>query len=125
MFFNLYFLNLIISLSIPVKSIYPNSSTSCFPYIIISFNSFPLNAPSFITITLFGIAILVNLLFSSALENNKLTSIAIPNSVIVINEGAFSGNELKEIIIYGKQDVEEFGYIDLTGIDKEIIKFKK
>ena len=60
-----------------------------------------------------------------ALENNKLTSLRIPNSVIIINDGALSGNELKEIIVYGKENIEEFSNFDLTGIDSKIIQFKK
>lgn len=60
-----------------------------------------------------------------ALENNKLTSLRIPKSVIIINDGALSGNELKEIIVYGKENIEEFSNFDLTGIDSKIIKFKK
>lgn len=60
-----------------------------------------------------------------ALEGNKIKSIRIPNSVIIINQDALSGNNLKEIIVYGKKNIEEFSYFDLTGIDKEIIKFEK
>ena len=62
---------------------------------------------------------------ANALEGNKLTSIAIPNSVIVINEGALSDNDLKEIIIFGKKSLDEFGNFDLTNIDEKIIKFEK
>ena len=62
---------------------------------------------------------------AGALEDNKLTSIAIPNSVIVVNDGALSGNKLKEVVIFGKKSLDEFGNFDLTNIDKKIVKFEK
>ena len=62
---------------------------------------------------------------SRALENNKLKSIKIPSSVIIINQGALSDNDLKEIIVYGKTRIEDFSYIDISGLDEKILKFEK
>ncbi len=62
---------------------------------------------------------------SSSLSNNKLTEITIPESVIIVGQNAFLGNDLDKIIINGKDSLDDFSLFDVTGIDKKIIEFEK
>lgn len=62
---------------------------------------------------------------SGAFEDNKLTSIEIPRSVIIINQGAFTGNpNLKNIIVKGKNRIEEFSLFNVEELDTSVITFK-
>lgn len=63
---------------------------------------------------------------ASSLASNDLTEITIPKSVIIISQGAFSGNaNLEKITVEGKKAIEEFSLFDTTGLDTSIIEFKK
>lgn len=58
-----------------------------------------------------------------AFENNKLTKITLPKSVIIVNQDAFNNNPLKEIEVLGKKSISDFSNFDLESINEDIIKF--